>query len=137
MRGAINHIALTVTDLEAANYFFAPILGFLGYERAEDHSGLTMWVSGTTGTALNLWQASPELAGHRHKRYAPGLHHIAFNAAARTEVDDFHSLLDAVGARVLDPPAEYDYAPGYYAVFFEGPDGMKFELAHIPGLEIA
>ena len=37
------------------------------------------------------------------------------------------------GARVLDPPAEYPaYAPGYYAVFFGDPDGIKLEVAHIP-----
>jgi hypothetical protein len=27
---------------------------------------------------------------------------------------------------------EYDYEPGYYAVFFADPDGMKLELVHVP-----
>lgn len=29
---------------------------------------------------------------------------------------------------MLDAPAEYDRAPGDYAVFFADPDGMKLEL---------
>ena len=30
-------------------------------------------------------------------------------------------------------PGDYDYIPGYYAVFFADPDGIKLEYAHIPG----
>jgi hypothetical protein len=32
---------------------------------------------------------------------------------------------------VLDTPAEYDYEPGYYAVFFSDPDDMKLEFVHV------
>ena len=35
--------------------------------------------------------------------------------------------------RVLDAPAEYpQYAPGFYAVYFEDDDGLKFEGVHMP-----
>ena len=67
-----------------------------------------------------------------HDRYAPGLHHIAFSADSREAVDTFHHFLRADGITVLDPPAEYDYRPGYYAVFFADPDGLKLELVHTP-----
>ena len=30
--------------------------------------------------------------------------------------------------------AEYAYIPGYYAVFFYDPDGIKLEIVHVPGL---
>ena len=41
---------------------------------------------------------------------------------------------DLVGATVLDPPAEYpQYGPGYYAVFFADPDGIKLECVYLPG----
>jgi catechol 2,3-dioxygenase-like lactoylglutathione lyase family enzyme len=36
------------------------------------------------------------------------------------------------GADILDPPAEYDYDPGYYAVFARDPDGLKIEVVRIP-----
>jgi hypothetical protein len=29
-------------------------------------------------------------------------------------------------------PAECDYSPGYYAVFFYDPDGLKLEVVHQP-----
>jgi hypothetical protein len=36
------------------------------------------------------------------------------------------------GANFESPPKEYDYVPGYYAVFFHDPDGIKLELVHVP-----
>jgi catechol 2,3-dioxygenase-like lactoylglutathione lyase family enzyme len=54
------------------------------------------------------------------------------NAASRDEVDAFHAMLVREGLTVLDAPAEYDYTPGYYAVFFADPDGLKLELVHEP-----
>ena len=30
-------------------------------------------------------------------------------------------------------PEEYFYSPGYFAVFFYDPDGLKLELVHVPG----
>jgi predicted lactoylglutathione lyase len=40
--------------------------------------------------------------------------------------------ISAAGGKVTDPPKEYDYLPGYYAVFFTDPDGLKLELVHVP-----
>ena len=44
--------------------------------------------------------------------------------------------MQAVAATVLDPPADYGgqpgYSPGYYAVFFADPDGIKLEFVHLP-----
>ena len=34
-------------------------------------------------------------------------------------------------------PQEYTYSPGYYAVFFFDPDGLKLEIVHVPGLTAA
>jgi glyoxylase I family protein len=50
----------------------------------------------------------------------------------RRQVDRVHVLLVAGAADILDAPAEYDYNPGYYAVFFRDPDGFKLEVVHIP-----
>jgi glyoxylase I family protein len=79
-----------------------------------------------------LSAASGEEQRRKHDRYSPGLHHFAWNAESREEVDSFHDLRLGRGVEVLDPPAEYDYEPGYYAVFFSDPDGLKLELVHVP-----
>ena len=66
-------------------------------------------------------------------RYRVGLHHLALRAARRDDVDRFHAFLVAKGVSILDPPREYpEYGPGYYAVFFADPDGIKLELVHMP-----
>ncbi len=131
--GAMNHLALTLSDLKAAEEsFYTPVLEFLGYAKVEDVEGMTLWFSQTAAAAINLFQATAELKDRPHERYAPGLHHFAFWAESRDQVDALHDRLREIGATVLDPPAEYDYTPGYYAVFFADPDGMKFELVHMP-----
>ena len=134
-RGSINHIALTLGDLSGAERaFYFPVLSFLGYRKVEDVPGkMTLWFNAEAETAVNLWQADPARKDMPHARYAPGFHHCAFSVASRAEVDDFYDVLLAHGIRVLDDPAEYPhYAPGYYAVYFEDPDGLKFEAVHMP-----
>lgn len=69
----------------------------------------------------------------RHDRYSPGLHHVAWTAQSRDDVDRLHALLLKRGANVLDPPADYpQYGAGYYAVFFADPDGSKLEYVFKP-----
>ena len=83
-----------------------------------------MALKATTSTKDNL----------RADRSRCGVHHLAFHADSREDVDAFHDFLVQLGATVLDPPAEYDYTPGYYAVFFEDPDGLKLEVVYEPEL---
>jgi predicted lactoylglutathione lyase len=47
-------------------------------------------------------------------------------------VDSLYELLKEIGAQILDPPAEYPYFPGYYAVYFNDPDGVKLEFVFWP-----
>ena len=50
----------------------------------------------------------------------------------REVVDERAQWLQTHAARIESGPAEYDYTPGYYAVFFYDPDGIKLELLHRP-----
>ena len=65
-------------------------------------------------------------------RYAPGLHHLAFDAPSREAVDAVAAWLREQGADIEGGPGERDYTPGYYAVFFFDPDGLKLEVVHQP-----
>lgn len=132
--GTINHLTLTVQDITVSERrFYGPVLEYLGFHKAEAHAGLSVWIARTTGVVVNLWQAKPEFTAHRSDRYAPGLHHVAFHADNRDQVDHFDSLLVEIDADILHPPAFYDeYAPGYYAIYCADPDGLKIELTHIP-----
>ncbi|MDP2376243.1 VOC family protein, partial [Reyranella sp.] len=69
-----------------------------------------------------------------HDRYSAGLHHLAFHAADRADVDRAHAVMKEKGAVILDAPADYpQYGVGYYAVFVADPDGLKLEVVHFPG----
>jgi catechol 2,3-dioxygenase-like lactoylglutathione lyase family enzyme len=81
---------------------------------------------------VTLRPAKPRSAAKIHDRDAPGLNHIAFNAASRAAVDELHERLKTIGATILDALAEYPYFPGYYAVYFTDPDGIKIEFVNWP-----
>ena len=66
-------------------------------------------------------------------RYAVGFHHVAFRAPSRAVVDERAHWLRDEGATIESGPEEYPYSPGYYAVFFYDPDGLKLEVVHRPG----
>jgi glyoxylase I family protein len=137
--GMTNHIRLSVTDIPRAERFYAPIMEFLQYRFVSRSDTRLAWSKMTAGInveAFILSAVTPENQKIRHDRYAPGLHHYAWNADNRAQVDELYQLLKAHNVEVLDPPAEYDYRDGYYAVFFSDPDGMKLELVHIPQLSV-
>jgi glyoxylase I family protein len=136
-RGALNHLDLTVTDYQRSAPFYERLLTSLGFRRIEGSSEPVWSMRYPSGASWNiaLQLARPESREKRHDRYAPGLHHIAFHAESRDDVDGIHQLMRDGGATVLDAPADYGgrgYSPGYYAVFFADPDGIKVEVVHEP-----
>lgn len=141
LHGSINHVSITVSDLPGAMKFFRPLLEFLGYTageifRSRSGSELTLNINMGNGTAINIWQARPELASRPFEIYAPGLHHLAFNVGKHEQVDEVHALAHKLGAEILDGPGEFPFGPGgYHAVYFLGPDRIKMEVVHMPMAE--
>lgn len=140
--GTINHVSITVSDLDAAMLFFDPLLQFLGYTERERgrHAGtrLAVNLSPTTQIAFDVWEAKGELARRRFELYQPGLHHVAFNVDSHARVDEAAALVARLGGRILDGPGELPFGiGGYYAVYFLGPDDPKLELVHMPALAAA
>lgn len=135
MRGAVHHVDLTVASPEASRAFYEAVLGFMGYVVKDEHArGFDMDLKAAEGfCSIGVMRAEGPNVARPHDRYAPGLHHIAWTAASRDDVDALYALLQRIGATVLDPPADYPrYGEGYYAVFFADPDGLKLEYVHKP-----
>lgn len=130
MRGLIHHIDLTVTDKERSRVFYDAVLGFLGYRRSTDYSHGSDWDrEGEPFHSIGIIEARGEGAVRAHDRYSPGLHHLAWTAQSRDDVEALHDLLLRIGVTILDAPADYPrYGPTYYAVFFTDPDGLKLEF---------
>jgi catechol 2,3-dioxygenase-like lactoylglutathione lyase family enzyme len=130
----IHHVDLVVSSIERSLPFYRDLLGPLGFTRigeVEGERGETIWYFGGPGSSVGLRQAQ-SLGGI--DRYRIGLHHLALAAPSRAIVDERHAWLVTAGAEIESPPDEYTYMPGYYAVFFYDPDGIKLEIVHVPGL---
>lgn len=141
MEPAIDHIQITVRDMSVAEPFYdrlMPLLGFVPLKKgAATIAAHDFHVVEYQHPRLAFAITSPR-AGFAHEpvhRRRPGaLHHLAFKAASRAEVDGLYGDLQRIGATIVTPPREYpEYTPpGYYAVFFKDPDGFKYEVVHAP-----
>jgi glyoxylase I family protein len=135
MLGSPHHLDLTVSSIDVSVAFYETVLTRLGYSRTKQYAGSApCWVCSDTSRyfSIALHEARSRT---NHDRYAAGLHHFAFHAASREEVDDVFEYLKRHGIAIFDAPAEYDYTQGYYAVFFADPDGVKLEVVYEPSPE--
>ena len=131
----VHHVDLVVSSIERSLPFYRELLGPLGFHgvsEVEGERGETIWYIGGPGTAIGLREAQTPTG--LHDRYRVGLHHVAFEAASRGAVDERAEWLGRQGAEIESGPEEYAYIPGYYAVFFYDPDGIKLEIVHVPAL---
>jgi catechol 2,3-dioxygenase-like lactoylglutathione lyase family enzyme len=125
----IAHIVLSVSDFDAALPFYRKLLPFLGMKPVVEMEGQYYYcVGGRTGVAI-----ARTAAAERFDQGRVGLHHVCFRARERADVDAVHALLVEMGARVVHPPEDGPWAPGYYSVLFEDPDGIRLEVNHVPG----
>ena len=130
----VHHVDLVVSSIERSLPFYRELLGPLGFHRigeVEGERGETIWYFGGPGSSIGVRQAQ-SLGGI--DRYRIGLHHVAIAAPSRAVVDERHEWLVSTGAEIESPPQDYTYMPGYYAVFFYDPDGIKLEIVHVAGL---
>lgn len=125
------HVILTVSRFDLARKFYGAVLPFMGMSQVFDSEGFAYWVGGRT--ALGIQPAEEQHRGERFVQYRVGLHHLCFRAKAREDVDRLGAFLQGQKATVVRGPQEGNWAPGYYYVLFEDPDGIRLELCHVPG----
>jgi catechol 2,3-dioxygenase-like lactoylglutathione lyase family enzyme len=127
----VAHIFITAGDWPAARAFYGKLLPFLGLQVVADMPTTYYCVGGRTGFGVHAPRAAH--AGERFEQGMVGLHHICFRARSREDVDEAHAFLQMIGARIVHAPQHDAYAPGYYSVLFEDPDGVRLEINHVPG----
>ncbi len=141
--GAVHHVDLVVTSLSRSLPFYQDLLGWTESGEIVGERGervVYVWPPGRSSDwsgSLGLREKRSDEGPIRYDRYTVGLHHLAFAAGSRGEVDERAEWLRARGAEIESAPREYDYMPGYYAVFFYDLDGIKLEIVHHPALEAA
>lgn len=125
------HIQLTVSDMSRSVPFYERLLHALEMKTIVDTPEFYYCVGSRTGVAI--CPAEEELKTRAHRQWAPGLHHFCFRARSREDVDHVYEVAVEIGARIVHPPEESGFAPGYYSVLFEDPDGFRIEANFVPG----
>ena len=118
----VDHLDLVVTDLERSLEFYNGLLEPLGFTRNSEIEGergeRVVYIGGSGGPSVSLRQAQSDAHPTPYDRYAVGIHHLCFHAESREQVDERAAWLRERGSEIESGPKEYEYSPGYYAVFF-------------------
>jgi catechol 2,3-dioxygenase-like lactoylglutathione lyase family enzyme len=125
------HVILTVSDFRRARAFYARLLPECGMKPVFDGPKFSYFVGART--AIGIEPCDPAYAGERFVQQRVGLHHLCLRARSREDVDRCAELLGEMGATIVRAPVEGSWAPGYYSVLFEDPDGIRLEVNFVPG----
>ncbi|MDZ3830524.1 MAG: VOC family protein [Sphingopyxis sp.] len=135
MSGDLNgvaHVILTAGDFARSTAFWRDMIRYLELKVVLDSDAMLYGVGGRT--AIGIRTGSPENTGKRFDQGAPGLHHACFRMRDRAAIDRLFGFLKERSDIVLvHGPQEEPWAPGYYSILFEDPDGIRIEFNHVPG----
>jgi catechol 2,3-dioxygenase-like lactoylglutathione lyase family enzyme len=127
----VAHIYLTVQHFDRCLPFYEKLLAFFDMQCLVKTDSLFYCVGSRTGIGIRA--ASAEHAATAFDQNRAGLHHLCLRARSREDVDAVYAFVCDLGARIVHPPQPDDWAPGYYSVLFEDPDGLRLEVNFVPG----
>jgi catechol 2,3-dioxygenase-like lactoylglutathione lyase family enzyme len=118
--GLLSHVDVRVRHRDRAQRFYDALFAEFGAVR-EDGPNFTTYQLTPEGDWFGITEeASPP----------PGATRIALRARDRAQVDRVAALLRACGSGNVEMD-DGMYGPGYYAVFFEDPDGNALEVCFV------
>lgn len=124
----IDHIGLTVADLDGARQFYEAALQPLGITLVME---VTEEMTGGHGAHLGLGRDGNAFFWIGTGKGATTGCHLAFAAETTAQVDAFHAAALAAGGRDNGAPGlRPHYHPGYYGAFVLDPDGNNIEAVH-------
>ena len=129
----IAHIQLTVKDPDRGVPFWEKLCHFLEMKTLVKGDDIVYCIGSRTGIVVR--GAPKETRGGAFDQERAGLHHLCFRARSREEVDTLPQFVAGeLDARIVHPPEDgSQFAPGYYSVLFEDPDGIRVEVNYVPG----
>ncbi|MEN8184887.1 MAG: VOC family protein, partial [Myxococcota bacterium] len=128
----IAHIQLTVRDPDRCIPFWEELCHFLEMKTLIKAEGVVYCIGSRTGILVR--GAPAEKRDLPFDQDRPGLHHLCLRARRREDVDAVHRFAaEKLQAGIIHPPEDGPFAPGYYSVLFEDPDGIRIEVNHVPG----
>ena len=128
----VAHIQLTVNSSISIEFWRA-LCGFMSMSTLLDNDDVHYSIGGHTGVLVRL--APEEKRSSSFDQDTSGLHHVCFRARSREDIETVYEYVKScVHGRIVHPPEEGGrFAPGYYSVLFEDPDGIRIEVNFVPG----
>ncbi|MEP1229677.1 MAG: VOC family protein [Litorimonas sp.] len=130
LTSGVNHIGLTVKDLESSTSFFVDTLGWRRAGGVPDYPANFV----TDGAIfVTLWQTpNPETATDFNRKTNVGLHHLALTVADVETLEELHTTLKAdPKVRIEFGPELNGKGPTVHMMVYE-PSGSRIEFA-VPG----
>jgi len=127
----IAHIQLSVTSMARSVPFYEKLLHSLDMVTLLKSPQFFYCVGGRTGVAIAPIES--EFKNQPFNQRRAGLHHLCFRARSREDVDSIFQTALELRATIIRVPTEANWAPGYYSVLFEDPDGIRIEANYVPG----
>ena len=136
MQPIIDHIHITVENIERAEKFYDQLLPLLGfdvslkeYDCVPEHEYRIIEFS-HHNLSLRLVNQRESYTNERpSRRKAGALHHLAFHADSPEEVDSFYLIIQELSVKIIHPPKFYpEYCSDYYALFFKDSEGIEYEI---------
>jgi catechol 2,3-dioxygenase-like lactoylglutathione lyase family enzyme/heme-degrading monooxygenase HmoA len=118
-----DHLDVRVSDLLAARTFYDPFCASLGLTEVDAGSQWVVYESPNP--------AAPFLAITAEEEFGPCRTRAALRGASKEDVDRIaRAARDAGATRFVPPQLCPEYSEGYYAAFFDDPDGNRYEICH-------
>lgn len=129
----IAHIQLTVSSPERCLPFWEQLCHFLEMRTLIKGEDVLYCIGSRTGILVR--GAPADKRAYAFDQDHAGLHHFCFRARSNEDVDRVYEFVKALdGVTIVHPPEAGDhFAPGYYSVLFEDPDGIRVEFNYVPG----
>jgi glyoxylase I family protein len=125
----IDHIFVAVSDLARSTAFYDDVMKLLGFRKGTDLVGGQPHVH-YFNRALQYTLRPAKSAAAAHDPLVPGLHHLCFQVADTSAVNQAAVGLQNLGVKVSAPRLYPEYGPDYYAAYFNDPDGIELEIVN-------
>ncbi|HUI87501.1 MAG TPA: VOC family protein [Anaerolineales bacterium] len=125
----IDHIYIAVSDLERSSAFYDGLMKLFGFRKGTDAVGGEPHVHYfNRALQYTLRPARPDAVAH--DPLVPGLHHLCFQVADKSAVDEATQGLRKLGIVISEPRIYPEYGADYYAIYFKDPDGIELEIVN-------
>lgn len=128
--GGVDHVGLTVTDLDASTRFFTETLGFT--VRGGDESYPAVFLANGE-IIVTLWRASdPDEAVRFDRKNNVGLHHLAFRVSSFDALEALHARLETTPGVTIEFAPELNRGGPAKHMMIREPSGNRIEFIHRP-----